>query len=142
MKFFPLISSLFMFVACEYPVDHPKSDFNRVMNELKELEVRQSQQGDDPDLREGEKSYQATCSSCHGPDGKSTTPAATAMNPKPRDLTDRAWQESKDDEHIAKVIANGGGAVGLSPTMPAWGAVLNSEQVTKVVKYIRSLKSK
>ena len=31
--------------------------------------------------------------------------------------TDPAWQGSVDDARIAKVIAEGGGAVGLSPTM-------------------------
>ena len=141
MKFFPLLSFLFMFVACEYPVDTPKSDFNRIMNDLHALENKQNQQGGDPDLREGEKAFQSTCSSCHGPDGKAATAAAAAMNPKPKNLTDRTWQDSKDDDHIVKVITNGGASVGLSPTMPAWGAVLGGEQVVKVVKYIRSLKA-
>jgi mono/diheme cytochrome c family protein len=44
------------------------------------------------------------------------------------------------DEHIAAVIKDGGGPNGLSPTMPAWGAVVNESEIADLVKKIRSLK--
>ena len=42
------------------------------------------------------------------------------MNPKPRAFTDAVRQDLVDDAHIAKVIKEGGAAVGLSVTMAPW----------------------
>jgi cytochrome c553 len=44
------------------------------------------------------------CSSCHGAQGMADGAAAGAMNPKPRNFHDRAWQAKVSDEHIASVI--------------------------------------
>lgn len=81
--------------------------------------------------------YTSLCSSCHGADGRADGPAAVAMNPKPRNLHDKAWQAKVSDDHIATVIKSGGTAVGLSGTMPPWGAVLSPEEVTGLVAKIR-----
>ncbi len=43
------------------------------------------------------------------------------------------------NEHLTKVIAEGGAAVGKSPLMAPWGGVLNAQQVQDVVAYVRSL---
>src|SRR5882762_1929649 len=67
----------------------------------------------------GGKLYQTRCAPCHGPDGKAATPTAQALNPKPHDHTDRAYMNHMSNEHLAKVIKNGGAAVGKSPIMPA-----------------------
>jgi mono/diheme cytochrome c family protein len=88
----------------------------------------------------GDAKFESLCSSCHGTDGAASSPAAAAMNPKPRNLTDAAWQSKVTDEHIAAVIKDGGGPNGLSPTMPAWGAVVNESEIADLVKKIRSLK--
>jgi mono/diheme cytochrome c family protein len=85
----------------------------------------------------GKATYDLYCVACHGADGKSDSPAALAMNPKPRDFTDKAWQAKVDDAHVAKVIKEGGAAVGLSPTMAPWGAVINDEELKNVVAYVR-----
>ncbi len=83
--------------------------------------------------------YQTLCVGCHGPKGLGDGPAGAAMNPKPRNFTDKAWQGSVDDARIAKVIAEGGASVGLSPMMAPWGAVLSGPEVTAMVKYVRDL---
>ena len=70
----------------------------------------------------GAKKYQTFCASCHGANGAADGVVAAAMNPKPRAFTDAAWQDSVDDAHIAKVIKEGGAAVGLSVTMAPWGS--------------------
>jgi mono/diheme cytochrome c family protein len=142
MKSLLFISFFTVMSGCEYPVDHPKADYNRVMSALKASETAALGQGGDADLIEGEKQFKAICASCHGEDGKAGTPAAAAMNPKPKNLTDIAWQDATPDEEITKAIAEGGAAVGLSATMPAWGSVLDAKAVAKVVKYIRSIKGK
>ena len=88
----------------------------------------------------GDAKFESLCASCHGADGSASSPAAKAMNPKPRDFTDAAWQGKVTDEHIAAVIKDGGSATGLSPTMPAWGAVASESEIADLVKKIRALK--
>jgi mono/diheme cytochrome c family protein len=82
--------------------------------------------------------FQTYCSTCHGTAGDANSPAAQAMNPKPRNFTDAAWQNSVDDAHIEKVIREGGASVGLSPTMAPWGGVLTDDEIKGLVKKVRS----
>lgn len=67
---------------------------------------------------EAKKIFQSTCVVCHGERGAGDGPGAAALDPKPRDFGDAEWQASVTDEHIAKVIRDGGAAVGKSPIMP------------------------
>ncbi len=62
--------------------------------------------------------FSQRCAACHGVDGRGDGPAGAALNPKPRDYTDHAWQTSVSDERLRQVIAQGGPAVGKSPLMP------------------------
>ena len=91
------------------------------------------------DVEAGKAKFQQFCGACHGPEGHGDGPAAAALNPKPRSLDDTEWQESVDDDHIRKVIVEGGAAVGLSPMMTAWGHALKGDDLENVVAYIRSL---
>lgn len=84
--------------------------------------------------------YNQLCASCHGQAGDGNGPAGAALNPKPRAFTDATWQASVTDEHIHKVIKDGGVAVGLSPMMAPWGAVLSEQQLTEMVAYVRQFK--
>src|SRR5215510_293807 len=86
----------------------------------------------------GGKLYQARCSPCHGPDGKAATPTAQALNPKPRDHTEGAYMNQLSNEHLAKVIKNGGPSVGKSQIMPAH-AELNEQQIEDVIAFVRTL---
>ena len=86
----------------------------------------------------GGKLYQARCAPCHGPDGKAATPTAQALNPKPRDHTDGAYMNQFSNDHLAKVIKNGGPAVGKSQIMPAH-ADLNDQQIEDIVTFVRTL---
>ena len=86
----------------------------------------------------GGKLYQTRCSPCHGPDGKAATPTAQALNPKPRDHTDGAYMNQLSQEHLAKVIKNGGPAVGKSPIMPP-NSDLNDQQIDDIVAFVRTL---
>jgi mono/diheme cytochrome c family protein len=91
-------------------------------------------------LDAGKKLYQQRCEACHGPDGKANTPTAQALNPKPRDHTDGAYMNALSNEHLVKVIKQGGTAVGKSPIMPPQ-ADLNDQQIRDVVAFVRSLAS-
>lgn len=91
------------------------------------------------DAEAGEAKFKQLCAACHGPDGAGDGPAAASLDPKPRDMTDAEWQESVDDEHIRTVTAEGGGAVGLSPTMTPFGHALDEDDLDNIVAYIRTL---
>jgi mono/diheme cytochrome c family protein len=95
---------------------------------------------DDP-AREARTLFKTRCVVCHGEDGKGDGPGAAALNPKPRDYTDAAWQASVTDEQIHKTIVFGGAAVGKSPNMPA-NPDLESKPavVDELVKRVRSFK--
>jgi mono/diheme cytochrome c family protein len=91
------------------------------------------------DAEAGKAKFQQFCATCHGPAGAGDGPASAALRPPPRHLGDAEWQASVDDEHIKKVITQGGAAVGLSPMMTPWGHALKGEDLENVVAYIRSL---
>ncbi len=84
--------------------------------------------------------YQTLCAGCHGAHGQGDGSAGVALTPKPRSFADGAWQATVNDERIAKVIANGGVSVGLSPMMAPWGAVLSEAEIAKMVAKVRSFK--
>lgn len=67
---------------------------------------------------EAREVYKSRCATCHGEAGKGDGPAGAALNPKPRNYTDKEWQKSVTDDQIKKTITMGGAAVGKSPIMP------------------------
>lgn len=58
------------------------------------------------------------CVTCHGDSGKGDGPAGKALNPKPRSFADAGWQAKATNDHLRKVIVEGGTAVGMSALMP------------------------
>lgn len=84
------------------------------------------------------------CVVCHGESGKGDGVGAAALDPKPRNYTDAAWQASVTDKHIKDVIMKGGAANGLSEAMPAHEAQIGSKaaDLNNLVAYIRSLSGK
>jgi mono/diheme cytochrome c family protein len=89
-------------------------------------------------IEAGKQLYQQRCSPCHGADGKANTPTAQALNPKPRDHTNGAYMNALSNDHLVKVIKQGGTAVGKSPIMPPQ-ADLNDQQIQDVIAFVRSL---
>ncbi len=85
--------------------------------------------------------YSQKCMACHGESGKGDGPGAAALDPKPRDYTDAAWQDSVTDEDLKKVIVSGGMAVGKSPLMPGSPDLKDKpELVDALVKKVRGFK--
>jgi mono/diheme cytochrome c family protein len=91
------------------------------------------------DVTAGRALYQQYCSMCHGPQGKGNGPAASAMNPKPRDHTDGQYMNALSDAHLSKVISEGGAAMQRSPLMPSWKGTLSPQQIADVIAYVRTL---
>lgn len=69
-------------------------------------------------LTEARTIFAQRCTVCHGQTGAGDGAAAAALNPKPRAFSDAAWQAGVSDEHLEKVIREGGAAVGKSAAMP------------------------
>ncbi|MBI5852257.1 MAG: cytochrome c [Planctomycetes bacterium] len=93
-------------------------------------------------MKAAAKLYAEYCSTCHGSTGLGDGAAAAALVPKPRSFADPQWQRSVSDDHITKVILEGGAAVGLSPTMaPAkpMFASLPEGTIDAMVVHLRSL---
>lgn len=67
---------------------------------------------------EADQVFATVCFTCHGASGAGDGPASAGFPVKPRNFSDPAWQASVTDEHIEKVILQGGPAVGKSPLMP------------------------
>ena len=88
---------------------------------------------------EARQMFKTVCSTCHGADGRGDGPGAAALNPKPRDYTDKKWQASVTDQHIKDTILKGGAAMGLSPAMPAQPQLKSKpEVVDQLVRIIRT----
>lgn len=85
---------------------------------------------------DAEAIFKARCVMCHGAGGKGDGPAGAALTPRPRDMTDAAWQKSVTDAHIEAAIAGGGPAVGMSPMMPANPDLKDKPDVIKGLRRI------
>ena len=87
--------------------------------------------------------YNNRCVPCHGATGAGEGPAAAALNPKPRNYTDRAWQSSVTDEQLKKAILYGGAAVGKSPAMPSQPDLESKPEVLDgLIKIVRAFGAK
>ncbi|CAN5629884.1 hypothetical protein BH09MYX1_BH09MYX1_01400 [soil metagenome] len=86
--------------------------------------------------------FKTRCAACHGESGHGDGPASAALNPKPRNYTDVAWQNSVTDDDIKKTITMGGAAVGKSAVMPASPDLNDKPELDGLVAYVRSFKGK
>ncbi len=91
------------------------------------------------DASRGETRYAALCASCHGRSGGGDGPLAASLDPKPARHDDGHYMNGLSNDHLFTVIQRGGGAVGKSQLMAAWGGVLDDQQIRDVIAYIRSL---
>jgi mono/diheme cytochrome c family protein len=82
--------------------------------------------------------YAQRCTPCHGANGKGDGPSGKFLNPPPKDFATAL--NGKGDDRIAKVITQGGPAVGLSPAMPP-STGLSDDQIKDLIQYIKKLGS-
>jgi mono/diheme cytochrome c family protein len=84
----------------------------------------------------GERLYYRYCVECHGRDGRGSW-RATLFLLRPGNLASpRLAAES--DRYLFDIIKHGGSPIGR-PGMPAFGYHLKDEDITELVKYIRTL---
>ena len=91
------------------------------------------------DQAEAKKLYATYCSSCHGDNGKGDGPASKSLPVKPGDHTNGAIMNNVSDKLLFEIISKGGGTVGKSTFMPAWGNQLGEKQINDLIAYIRSI---
>jgi mono/diheme cytochrome c family protein len=82
--------------------------------------------------------YTLKCAGCHGTSGNGDGPSGQMLTPSPRPF--RSALHGQSDEWITEIIKGGGGAVGLSPAMPAQPG-LSEAQINSLVQYVRKLGS-
>jgi mono/diheme cytochrome c family protein len=93
-------------------------------------------EGEAEAISAGESLYQANCSSCHGATGEGDGPAASGLNPKPKNLAQ--GQTSMEDSYLYWRIAEGGLMEPFNSVMPAWRGLLEEEQIWQIITYIRT----
>jgi len=81
------------------------------------------------------------CVVCHGASGTGDGPGGAALNPKPRNFTEAAWQDSVKDDEIKKAILEGGASIGKSAAMaPNPDLKAKPQLLDDLVKKVRSFK--
>lgn len=91
-------------------------------------------------VAEAEQIFATRCTTCHGAQGAGDGPGSAALDPKPRNFQDAAWQDSVTNEHIEQIVVYGGAAVGRSPTMPGNPDLMSKPEVVRaLVAHVRGL---
>jgi mono/diheme cytochrome c family protein len=92
-------------------------------------------------LETGKEIFEAACVACHGLNGKGM-PDTTVGFEKPKTFPDfSACDQTSPELNVdwKATIRDGGHGRGFSPIMPSFGDALTSEQIDKVVDYLRGL---
>lgn len=79
--------------------------------------------------------YANYCVTCHGVMADGNGRAARLYDPRPANL--RA--STKNDAYVELIVRRGGEPLGRSAKMPPWEEELTDEQISDIVKYVRSL---
>lgn len=85
-------------------------------------------------IDKGKKLFSANCSSCHGADGKGDGPAGAALNPPPRNYTNKeSWKNGPTASGIFKTLQEGIPGSGMASY-----SYLSTEEKFALAEYIRS----
>ncbi|HTP42581.1 MAG TPA: c-type cytochrome [Nitrospiria bacterium] len=95
-------------------------------------------QGNAGALAEGKAIFEGkgTCFTCHGMSGKGDGPAATGLDPSPRNFTNPAFHTAKTPGEMMWVLKNGSAGTAMIPVV---GAVITEDEGWKAILYERSL---
>ena len=85
------------------------------------------------DILVGERIYREHCVQCHGERGDSRTPLGQTLVPRPRDFTNAQEMARVTDKQMAQVIIHGSPGTAMAP----WSGILNSEDIRRVIVFIR-----
>ncbi len=85
------------------------------------------------DVVVGQRIYRQHCVACHGEKGDAQTPLGQSLVPRPRDFTRVQAMAAISDAELGQAIARGRPGTAMAP----WRGVLNSEDVRRVILFIR-----
>jgi mono/diheme cytochrome c family protein len=88
---------------------------------------------------DGAAVYARYCAACHGEAGRGDGPNAPFLPVRPAPLASREAMSLRSDDTLFDTIHGGGEIMNRSPRMPAWGATLTRDEISALVRHIRSL---
>lgn len=88
---------------------------------------------------DGAALYARHCAACHGAEGRGDGWNAPALPVRPTAHADADLMSRRPDDTLFDAIAAGAYILGGSPRMPAFGEMLDTNQIRALVRYIRSL---
>ena len=93
------------------------------------------------DLARGRAIFEASCAVCHGANGHPdpASPLVQGLGVVPADLGDALFNSREPASDWRIVVTHGGGALGFSDRMPAFGESLSAEDIEQVLGYIKTL---
>ncbi len=99
------------------------------------------EQAKDIKLDTGKDIYESACIACHGPGGKGQPESTLGFEKPPQfpDFSDCNGSTREKTFDWKATIHEGGRGRGWSEIMPSFAEALTSEQIDKVVEYLRSL---
>jgi mono/diheme cytochrome c family protein len=86
----------------------------------------------------GQGNFMSNCTPCHGFEGKGDGMLAEALGVEPRNLSDVDFMSSASNDHLFKVIKEGGISVGLTENMIPFNEQMSDEEIWNVVAYLRN----
>jgi len=84
------------------------------------------------DPEKGRIFFMSNCFTCHGVKGDGNGPRAYFITPPPRDFLLETSRQRLNRPVLFEAIANGR----LGTNMPAWGKVLDSQQIADVAEFV------
>jgi mono/diheme cytochrome c family protein len=88
-------------------------------------------------IKAGKIIYEQNCFACHGTTGQGDGPASKGLNPAPANLAAALKMPIASDAYLDWTISEGG--VPLHSPMPPFKTALTSDQIWKLVFYLRTL---
>ena len=119
------------------------ADYNAWVNQWNSLTRPETATGETlvagADPAQGAHWFSFYCVHCHGWSGKGDGPTAAMLDPRPRNQTNGKYMNHISNLEIFAVIKGGGPARNLSEAMPAWGNVIQDQDIWNVVAFLRAV---
>ncbi|MCA9777275.1 MAG: cytochrome c [Candidatus Eremiobacteraeota bacterium] len=84
---------------------------------------------------DGQQLFKLHCQTCHGALGKGDGPAAQALVPPPRDLTQRPYKQGCGPGAIVNTLQTGV----PNSAMPSFSKTLSEDEMWALSRYVRNL---
>ncbi|MEO7962992.1 MAG: cytochrome c [Gemmatimonadaceae bacterium] len=92
----------------------------------------------EPDLS-GRQLFVAACANCHGANGRGAPQSQVGFTIALPDFSDCNYSSRENAQDWFAIVHEGGRIRSFSKRMPAFGSALSSDQIERVVAYVRSL---